>query len=89
MVGIGWRLEHSVELESSAIETRQIFKLPVWICRVVSIGFVFRAMNFVAENVSHHQFLYETGLKQVLETVFCGNLLRFANVVDDLGDVIH
>ena len=56
---------------------------------VVSIGFMFRAMNFVAENVSNHQLLDETRLEQVFEAMFCGNLLRFANVVDDLRDVIH
>lgn len=46
-------------------------------------------MNLVTKNVSNDQLLYESRLKQVLEAVLRGDLLRLADVVDDLRDVVH
>ena len=46
-------------------------------------------MNFVAESISNHEFFNETRLKQILESVLRGNLLRLAHVIDDLPDVAH
>jgi hypothetical protein len=76
-------------LESPARKAGEIFKLPIWIGGVESVGFVFCPMNLVTENVSHHQFFDESRLKQVLEAVFSSDFLCLANIVDDLPDVTH
>ena len=50
---------------------------------------MFGSMNFVAENISNHEFFDETRLKQIFEPVLRGNLLSLAHVIDDLPDVAH
>jgi hypothetical protein len=43
----------------------------------------------MANNVGNDQFLDQTRLEQVFESVLCGNLLRLANEVDDLAYIVH
>jgi hypothetical protein len=43
----------------------------------------------MTQDISDYQFLDESWLEQVLESVLSRNLLRLANEADDLVDIIH
>jgi hypothetical protein len=76
-------------LECPAIETGEVFKLPIRIGWVKSIGLVLCPMNLVTENVSNDQFFDESRLEQVFKTMLGGNFLCLADEIDNLADVVH
>jgi hypothetical protein len=41
------------------------------------------------KNVRNYKFLDKSRLEQVLESMLSRNLLRLANEVDDLTDIVH
>jgi hypothetical protein len=63
--------------------------LPRWVFWIVGIGFMFRSVHFMAEDVCHNEFLYKPGLKDVSKTIQRGNFLRLSYEADDLVDVVH
>jgi len=56
---------------------------------IVSIGIVLGSTNLVIKNVRHCQFLNQTGLKQILETLLHRDFLSLADMVEDLPEVAH
>src|SRR5713101_2229585 len=85
----GGTFEPAVQLARPSLEAAQVFKFARWISRIVSIGFVFRPMNFVAKDVRDNQLLDQTWLKQILEAMCRGDLLRLPDVIHDHRDVTH
>ena len=53
------------------------------------IGFMFRSMHFVAEDVCHDEFLSKSGLEDVPQSVQRCDFLSFSDETDDLVDVVH
>ena len=50
---------------------------------------MFRSMHFVAEDVRHDEFFYESRLEDVSKSIQRGDFLRLSNEANDLVDVIH
>jgi len=71
------------------LKTGKIFKLARRITRIISVGFVLRPVDFVAEDISNNKFFNESRLEQILVSMFCRNLLCLSYVVYDLSDIIH
>ena len=50
---------------------------------------MFRPVNFVAKDVCHDEFLHQSGLENVSESIQRGDFLCFPDEADDLMDVVH